>query len=111
MPGVVAFINHENIPGLNSVFGGKKIHSEANTLDEEIFSSGHIYCSGQAIGLMVADTIEQARAAAKAVIVTYANEEVPILTIEDAMNNGGGVNAAAAREQMVPSKGKVTKSN
>ena len=86
----MAYIDHTDIPGLNSVFGGKHIHVELNppVLDEEIFSTGRIHCSGQAIGLIVASTADQARAAAAAVIVTYANEQPPVLNIEDALSNG-----------------------
>lgn len=37
----------------------------------------------------MAETVDQARRAAEAVVVTYADEEVPILTIRDSLDAGG----------------------
>ena len=88
------------------------LEEDPPVLDEEIFSSGKIYCSGQAIGLLVADTLEHARAAAKAVKVDYANAQPPILTIEDALagRKKKGSKTAFAATAMTPQKGRVRQS-
>ncbi len=61
MPGVKSFVSAANIPsdGVNSVSG--TISTSEGVTNEEIFSSGRINYSGQAIGLIVADSYEHAR--------------------------------------------------
>ena len=44
MPGVIDYVDHTDVPGLNNVVG--LLTQNPNHNDEEIFSSGHIYCSG-----------------------------------------------------------------
>ena len=44
--------------------------------------------AGQALALVVADTERHARAAARAVTATYADEKKPLLTVADAMKAG-----------------------
>ena len=43
------------------------------------------YYAGQPIGLVLADTFEHARAAAKAVVIQYTNMQPPLLAIPDAL--------------------------
>ena len=88
MPGVVSFVDFHDVLGINSVTG--QVVSDPQ-ITEEIFSSGHLYYAGQAIGLIVADTQERARKAAKAVVVTYMNQDTPVLEIRDAMKMKGRV--------------------
>src|SRR5690606_14642377 len=76
MPGVCAWINAKDIRGSNKI--GPVIH------DEDLFVYDEVVTTGQFVGVIVADTLEQARAAAKAVVVEYEEME-PILTIEDAI--------------------------
>ncbi|CAH1786918.1 unnamed protein product [Owenia fusiformis] len=77
MPGVHAFYQAKDIPGVNNfMFGGT----------EEVFCSGDVKYAGQAIGIIVADNIGQAKAAADAVSVTYTGQTTPILTMKDALS-------------------------
>lgn len=79
MEGVEGFYNHESVPGHNDT--GAVIH------DEEVFASKVVTCIGQAIGVIVAATEAQARAAARAVVVKY--EDLPaVLSIEAAIAAG-----------------------
>lgn len=76
-PGVKAFLSAESL----RKDGFCNVISE----QEELFiSKKAIYC-GQALGLIVAETKDEAEAAAKLVDVTYSNIQKPILTFEDAV--------------------------
>ena len=62
MPGVVAYIDHKDIPGKNCC----QIFTVMMPLPpREIFSSGKITHIGQTVGAICAETPEQARRAAK----------------------------------------------
>uniref|UniRef100_A0A7N0RHR8 xanthine dehydrogenase n=1 Tax=Kalanchoe fedtschenkoi TaxID=63787 RepID=A0A7N0RHR8_KALFE len=72
VPGYVGLFTANDVPGMNKIG------------DEELFASEFVTCAGQIIGVVVADTHENARSAAKKVNVTY--EELPaILSIEEAV--------------------------
>jgi xanthine dehydrogenase/oxidase len=58
MPGVVSYVDYKDIPGRNSA-----IQDEG--FNEELFSSGKVNYAGQAIGLIVANTFEEAHSAAR----------------------------------------------
>lgn len=74
--GVVGCYNANDVPGDNHI--GAVVH------DEEIFATDTVTCVGQIIGIVVADTKENADAAARLVKVEY--EQLPaILSIEDAI--------------------------
>ncbi|KAJ9077112.1 hypothetical protein DSO57_1019848 [Entomophthora muscae] len=76
MPGVVRFVSHVDVPGHNS--WGILIH------DEEFFATKEVHCAGQLIGLILAETKEKAKMAARLVKVNY--KPLPfVLTIEDAI--------------------------
>ena len=84
MPGVVAYVDHTDIPGKNDA-----------TLDyplsyEQIFTSGRVFYAGQAIGLILANSSEEAHRAARAVKVTYKDKQKPILTIQEALEKTPG---------------------
>ncbi|CAM8886680.1 unnamed protein product [Rhodiola kirilowii] len=73
VPGFVGLFKAKDVPGMNKVG------------DEELFASEVVTCAGQIIGVVVADTHENARSAASKVNVAY--EELPaILSIEEAVN-------------------------
>ena len=64
MPGVVAYVDHNDIPGQNNV----QLFSMMMPLPpREVFSTGKISHVGQTIGAICAETPEQARRAAKLV--------------------------------------------
>ena len=79
VPGVVAYLDHRDIVGKNNVHNGRFV--------EEIFCSGKVHYSGQAIGIIVAKTQDIANKAAKLVEITYKNEKKPVLTIRDAIKD------------------------
>lgn len=75
-PGFTGIFLASDVPGNNTV--GPII------MDEELFASEVVTCVGQIIGVVVADTHENAKLAARRVIVQY--EELPaVLCIEDAI--------------------------
>ena len=79
MPGVHAVLFAEDIPGART--WGAIVH------DEPLLATGRVHCVGQAIGLVIADTEAQARAAAEAVHVEVSAEE-PVLDIDQAIAAG-----------------------
>ncbi|RVW32782.1 Xanthine dehydrogenase 1 [Vitis vinifera] len=75
-PGFAGIFFHKDVPGGNAI--GPVVN------DEEIFASEFVTFVGQVIGVVVADTQENAKLAARKVHVKY--EELPaILSIEDAL--------------------------
>ena len=79
MEGVAGYFDHKSVPGSNDL--GTVIH------DEEVFASSIVTCIGHPIGVIVADTEAHARAAARAVLVSY--EDIPaVLSIEQAIAAG-----------------------
>ena len=75
-PGVVAVLTAADVPGVNdaSPIAG----------DDPVFADEVVECVGQSLFAVAAETIDQARAAAKLAIIDY--EELPaILTIEQAI--------------------------
>jgi xanthine dehydrogenase large subunit len=75
-PGVVVVLTAADVPGENNV--GPILH------DDPIFADGEVQYVGQPIFLVVAETVDQARRAARLASVDY--EALPaILTIEEAL--------------------------
>ncbi len=75
-PGVVAVFSASDIPGANNV--GPILH------DDPILAADEVQYFGQPIFLVVAETVDQARTAARLAVVEY--EDLPaILTIEAAL--------------------------
>ncbi|KAL7174122.1 hypothetical protein ACSBR2_033390 [Camellia fascicularis] len=75
-------------PGFAGIFFAKDVPGDnmigAVISDEELFATEFVTCVGQAIGVVVADTYQHAKLAARKVHVQY--EELPaILSIEDAV--------------------------
>ncbi|CAI7830428.1 unnamed protein product [Closterium sp. NIES-53] len=78
-PGFLGMFGAKDVPGSNR-FG-------AVEHDEEVFASESVHCVGQIIAVVVADTHDHARAAAKKVKVIY--EDLPaVLTIQEALASG-----------------------
>jgi xanthine dehydrogenase large subunit len=81
-PGVVAVLTAVDIPGENNV--GPILH------DDPILAEGKVQYFGQPVFLVVAETVDQARRAAR--LATIAYEDLPaLLTIEDALANSSFV--------------------
>jgi xanthine dehydrogenase large subunit len=81
-PGVVAVLTAADIPGENNV--GPILH------DDPILADGEVQYLGQPIFLVVAETVDAARRAARLARVDY--EDLPaILTIEEALARGSFV--------------------
>ncbi|XP_059139151.1 uncharacterized protein LOC131927492 [Physella acuta] len=84
MPGVVKFLTAKDIPE-----GGKNDYMASSGLiklkQEELFATREITFCGQTLGLIIAKTIGQAKAAARKVKVTYSEIFEPILTLQDSI--------------------------
>ena len=78
-PGVIGVITHENAPKLEPLktfMQGGKAAEEYSPLQDNC-----VYYSGQHIGIVIADTLEQATYAASLVRFTY-DEETPIVEMQ-----------------------------
>ncbi|CAG7720322.1 unnamed protein product [Allacma fusca] len=80
VPGVVTFITAKDIPGRNSFYDGFMLNGR-----EEVFVETDIKASGQALGLVVAESRDIAIAAAKLVKAEYKDKKKPILKIKEAI--------------------------
>lgn len=80
MDGVVDFVSATTIKDLGA-------NNECGMFpgDEEIFASTQVVTVGQTIGLIIAESSAVAIQAAKKVVVTYKDEQKPILTVSDAV--------------------------
>jgi xanthine dehydrogenase/oxidase len=76
IPGVKTWISAIDIPGNPKMGDGNPL-----------FVTKHVSYTGQPIGLIVADTEENANLAAAAVVVTYINQGPVLLTVADAIKN------------------------
>eukprot|EP00752_Nemacystus_decipiens_P001721 g1664.t1 len=75
--GVVRFVGAGDVAAKKNSFG-------AIVMDEEVFATEEVYCVGQVIGAVLAESAALAETAAKLVTVRY--EELPtVMTIEDAI--------------------------
>ena len=102
LPGVLAILTHQNAPKLNSLEGGDFSSGMAgeNLLP---LQSDRVYFDGQHIGIVVAETYEQARLAASLTEITYATEE-PIFELEQALKHSEKYDAG---ERLQPSRGDI----
>lgn len=78
MPGVKAFYSYKDIPGENG-WGGTHVK------DDCFFVKETVECVGQLVGVVVGDSEEIAKRAAKLVQVDYEIDQQPILSIADAV--------------------------
>ena len=79
LPGVIKVITHKNAPKLQPL----KTFMQGGVAAEEYlpFQDNSVYYSGEYIGLVIADSLEQATYAASLVSFTY-EEETPITEME-----------------------------
>uniref|UniRef100_A0A1D1XDN3 xanthine dehydrogenase n=1 Tax=Anthurium amnicola TaxID=1678845 RepID=A0A1D1XDN3_9ARAE len=78
-PGFVGLFLYRDVPGSNRI--GPVVR------DEELFASEIVTCVGQVVGVVVADTHENAKIAAQRVSIKY--EELPaVLSLREAINAG-----------------------
>jgi len=81
LPGVVAWVDRHDVVNPQANWWG------APVCDEVFFAEDEVYTAGQPIGMILANTAQQAAAGARAVLVQY--EELPaIFTIEEAIEKG-----------------------
>jgi len=80
MHGVVKILLAKDIPGPNTCM-------PSQFYPEKLFCDDYVEYAGQSIGLVVAETFEQALSAAKNVKITYKEKKTPILSIADAIKN------------------------
>lgn len=79
MPGVVCVLTAADVPGDNDIGAIRK--------DEPLLAAGEVHYHGQVIAVVIGETLEQCKAAAKAVEVTYTPLPA-ILTIAQAIEAG-----------------------
>ena len=79
-PGVALVLTVRDIPGENDI-------SPTGTGDDPVLADGLVQFHGQPIFAVAAETIDQARAAARLAVVEYENLE-PVLTVDQAMARG-----------------------
>ena len=77
MLGVVAYIDANDIPGINDW--------NMKATAEPVFCTGHVEFAGQPVGLIVAESQEIAVEAAKLVKISYENEQAVIADIQEAI--------------------------
>lgn len=73
MPGVIGVLTHENVPRLTPTGDGELL----------VLQDDRVHYRGQVVALIVARTLEQARAAAEALPVDYAAERHDVLLRPD----------------------------
>lgn len=76
MPGIVRVLTAADIPGINDVGAIRK--------DEPLFAHGRVDFHGQVVAVVVGHSLEQCKAAARAVVVEY-EPLPPILSIREAI--------------------------
>jgi xanthine dehydrogenase large subunit len=86
-PGVALVLTANDLPGVNDI-------SPTGTKDEPVLAEGTVHFHGQPIFAVAADTIDQARAAARLAEVEYDDLE-PLVTVEAAL---------AADEKVLPTE-------
>ncbi len=108
LPGVLAILTHQNAPKINSLAGGDMAsgHAGENFLP---LQSDRVYFDGQHIGIVIAQTYEQARLAASLTEITYETEK-PIFDLEQALEESEKHEAEKTMtgESLQPSRGNVS---
>ncbi|XP_068204376.1 uncharacterized protein [Palaemon carinicauda] len=88
LPGVVSWIDKNDIPGQNSFVVLAGAFSPVLTGPDPIFVDDRVKYAGQPVGAIVAENRDTAVRAAKMVIVEYEDLQEPILTIKKAKESG-----------------------
>ena len=91
MSGVVSFVSHKDIPGINNITFHKNFA-------EPLFVSRHVDYAGQAVGVIVATSSDLAHKAAGLVRITYRNIKPLVLSIKDALEVEGRLSSAPVGE-------------
>lgn len=82
MPGVISYIDHKDIPGKNLFCSPPLLK-----IEEELFCSGKVLYNGQPVGLILANSFDEAQAATNRVNITYEKpDKTPIFKIKDVLN-------------------------
>lgn len=103
LPGVLGILTHQNAPKINSLAGGD--FGSGYPGDKFLpLQSDRIYFDGQHIGIVIAETLEQARLAASLTKITYEIEE-PVFNLEQALEQSEKYDAG---ERLQPSRGNVS---
>ena len=89
--GVVSFVTHQDIPGINNITFNKNFA-------EPLFVSRHVDYAGQAVGVIVATSSDIAHRAARLVRITYNNLKPLVLNIKDALEVEGRQSSAPVGE-------------
>ena len=89
--GVVSFVTHQDIPGINNITFNKNFA-------EPLFVSRHVNYAGQAVGVIVATSSDIAHRAARLVRITYNNMKPLVLNIKDALEVEGRQSSAPVGE-------------
>ncbi len=105
--GTIAILTHENAPRLKA-FNREESRKAAAFLGEDLIplQDNKIYYFGQFVACVVAETYEQARAAAALVEIDYAQTE-PLLDLTRELPNGFRPSKAAAQTEAQLNSGKA----
>ena len=91
MPGVECVITHKDIKGKKRIYGVVFFPwSKTDGFERPILCDEKVFQFGDAVAVVAADTVENARAAADKVVVEY-EELVPVLSAEEAIAEGATV--------------------
>ncbi|XP_055688260.1 uncharacterized protein LOC129792886 [Lutzomyia longipalpis] len=90
IPGVVAFFCAKDIPGVNSYITQFFIEGLDFIEHEEVFCNGRVLYHSQPVGIIVAETLDLAKKAAKIVKITYtlSTQKRPLLSVKDVVESG-----------------------
>ncbi|WP_019507307.1 xanthine dehydrogenase family protein molybdopterin-binding subunit [Pleurocapsa sp. PCC 7319] len=103
LPGVLAILTHQNAPKINALADGD--FGSGYPGDKFLpLQSDRIYFDGQHIGIVIAETLEQARLAASLTKIAYEIEE-PVFDLEQALEQSEKYDAG---EKLQPSRGDVS---
>jgi xanthine dehydrogenase YagR molybdenum-binding subunit len=91
MPGVIGVLTHDNAPRLHEV-------DDANLL---VLQDDRVHYRGEVVALVVADSIEAARAAAEAVAVTYEAESHDVAFAPDTEPDPGEIDEVLAAAPII----------
>lgn len=106
MPGVVEILHHGNVPRLHrtpeTAMSFDSILSASKTDEHRLpFEDDQVYYPGQFVALVVANTFEQARAAARAVKVRYEAQDA-VKSLEQGMRLHGAKEAEGTHKRGQP---------
>ncbi|MFP8968342.1 xanthine dehydrogenase family protein molybdopterin-binding subunit [Pokkaliibacter sp. CJK22405] len=109
MPGVLDIFHHGHFPdlshGAKGGFSLGKILTASNVDEHRLpFEDNTVYYPGQFVALVVAESFEQARAAAQKVSVSYS-ETQPVISLAEGIRQGQLSNGGGGHERGNPEQG------